>query len=625
MRERTQHSLSGHVLYVGLFRHPGMLHRAKYSRFRNDSITSLEEGTQSGSLNIKGSSSSHSSPPNLPIEDVTLGTPDSSTTLCTMIPRMANIKLSNPSNLPGFKNFCLGTKEVPRIKLTDCVTVASSPSPPEISFTSYLSTSYPRQDLDKVRVHTKPQDDCILVGSAGSVFLGKLEKDLVQSSETILETGMSYCVRYMGCIEVLQSMRSLDFGTRTQVTREAISRLCEAVPGTNGATKKRKPPVKFLSSVLGKSNLQFSGMNIKLTISTSSLTLISVDSQQIIANHHMQSISFASGGDPDTTDYVAYVAKDPVNQRACHILECPNGIAQDVINTIGQAFELRFKQYLKNPSALITSNESELMNLDGSAWNVQDKEDHEYYNEIPGKEPPKGGLLDVCTKVQTEQRANCPMLQYEKQYSLTGSSKSMNIYENCPEESKAGDNCGERSLKAKDAALLKTACKVDLFDDPCYINTQTLQTTACVAYGLASAQVYASPVRHASKAHPGATSNTAGFGAPTGIKQQLRNEDCYHGKITRKAAESLLVHDGDFLVRESATSPGQYVLSGLQGGQAKHLLLMDPEGKVRTKDHVFDSVGHLIRYHMENKLPIISSGSELNLKQPVRKENTGHL
>ena len=29
----------------------------------------------------------------------------------------------------------------------------------------------------------------------------------------------------------------------------------------------------------------------------------------------MQSISFASGGDPDTIDYVAYVAKDPRNNR----------------------------------------------------------------------------------------------------------------------------------------------------------------------------------------------------------------------------------------------------------------------------------------------------------------------
>lgn len=42
-----------------------------------------------------------------------------------------------------------------------------------------------------------------------------------------------------------------------------------------------KPPVKFLSSVLGKSNLQFSGVNIKLTISTNSLTLINTDTQQV--------------------------------------------------------------------------------------------------------------------------------------------------------------------------------------------------------------------------------------------------------------------------------------------------------------------------------------------------------
>ncbi|XP_054071318.1 SHC-transforming protein 4 isoform X2 [Rissa tridactyla] len=567
MRERSQQSLGGQVLYVGLFRHPGMLHRAKYSRFRNDSITSLDEGTPNTSLTIKGSSSSsHSSTPNLLTEDVSLGPQDTCTTLCTLIPRMANIKLANPSNLPGLKSFCLGTKEVPRIKLTECVTIPSSPTSPEISC---LSASYPQPDLDKLPLNPKPVGDCAVWGAEEAAPVGRQDRSLVQSSESAGEPGKTYGVRYMGCIEVLQSMRSLDFGTRTQVTREAISRLCEAVSGTNGAIKKRKPPVKFLSSVLGKSNLQFSGVNIKLTISTSSLTLINVDTQQIIANHHMQSISFASGGDPDTTDYVAYVAKDPVNQRACHILECPNGMAQEVINTIGQAFELRFKQYLKNPSSLVTANESEAANANGSAGNSQEREDHEYYNEIPGKEPPTGGVLDMRMKVQTDQRANC-LMHCKKQHCVTGSPTFINIYENCPEENK------------------------------------TMELPEAVQQS--------------------ATSNTAGLGVLPQIKQQLKNEDCYHGKLNRKAAERLLVNDGDFLVRESTTSPGQYVLSGLQGGQAKHLLLVDPEGKVRTKDHIFDSVGHLIQYHMENNLPIISSGSEVSLKQPVRKEsNVGHM
>ncbi|NXY48930.1 SHC4 protein, partial [Ceuthmochares aereus] len=398
------------------------------------------------------------------------------------------------------------------------------------------------------------------------------------------------------------------------IFREAISRLCEAVSGTNGAIKKRKPPVKFLSSVLGKSNLQFSGMNIKLTVSTSSLTLINVDTQQIIANHHMQSISFASGGDPDTTDYVAYVAKDPVNQRGMETI-----------------FRLLFKavDYISHFYFFFPYFFSEAANTNGSAGNSQEREDHEYYNEIPGKEPPTGGVLDMRMKVQTDQRTNC-LIQCKKQYCSAGSPTFISIYENCPEENKTVGNCGERLQKTKkEAMLLKPAYKTDLFDDPCYINTQTLQSTVGAAHGAGAAQIHGSPLRQAKlpeAVQQSTTSNTAGLCVLPQIKQQLRNEDCYHGKLNRKAAESLLVNDGDFLVRESATSPGQYVLSGLQGGQAKHLLLVDPEGKVRTKDHIFDSVGHLIQYHMENNLPIISSGSEVSLKQPVRKESyVGHM
>lgn len=52
-------------------------------------------------------------------------------------------------------------------------------------------------------------------------------------------------------------------------------------------------------------------------------------------------------------DFVAYVAKDAINGRACYVLECGGGLAQDVITTIGQAFELRFKQFLaQRPEAV---------------------------------------------------------------------------------------------------------------------------------------------------------------------------------------------------------------------------------------------------------------------------------
>lgn len=94
-------------------------------------------------------------------------------------------------------------------------------------------------------------------------------------------------------------------------------------------------------------------------------------------------------------------------------------------------------------------------------------------------------------------------------------------------------------------------------------------------------------------------------------------EKWYHGAITRAGSEALLRHDGDFLVRESHGTRGQWVLTGQQGNQPKHLLLVDPEGVVRTKDRIFESISHLINYHCQNLLPIISADSALLLRTPV--------
>lgn len=99
--------------------------------------------------------------------------------------------------------------------------------------------------------------------------------------------------------------------------------------------------------------------------------------------------------------------------------------------------------------------------------------------------------------------------------------------------------------------------------------------------------------------------------------ESLNTHTWFHGTISRKESESLVEKDGDFLVRESIGSPGQFVLTGKQGGICQHLLLVDPSGVVRTKDLSFDSVLHLIRHHQENNLPIVSAESVLHLRNPV--------
>lgn len=99
----------------------------------------------------------------------------------------------------------------------------------------------------------------------------------------------------------------------------------------------------------------------------------------------------------------------------------------------------------------------------------------------------------------------------------------------------------------------------------------------------------------------------------------LTAEVWFHAGISRPISERLLQQDGDFLVRESQGKRGQYVLTGLEGKTPKHLLLIDPEGVVRTKDRIFDSISHLINYHWAHALPIISEDSELVLRNPVRR------
>uniref|UniRef100_A0A8C3AM28 PID domain-containing protein n=1 Tax=Cyclopterus lumpus TaxID=8103 RepID=A0A8C3AM28_CYCLU len=99
----------------------------------------------------------------------------------------------------------------------------------------------------------------------------------------------------------------------------------------------------------------------------------------------------------DMADYIAYVAKDLVNQRACHILECPRGRAGEVINSIGQAFETRFRQLLNHTPSLLSSNPSaeETITDQKATRDGKAREHRDYYNVIPGKTPPAGGIENL--------------------------------------------------------------------------------------------------------------------------------------------------------------------------------------------------------------------------------------
>ncbi|XP_019571572.2 SHC-transforming protein 2 [Rhinolophus sinicus] len=569
--------------------------------------------------------------------------PEAPTTFCALLPRMPQWKFAAPAGFLGRGPAAAraagdagvaggtdshpesaGSASVPALAaavLNACEPRCAAPCPlPALSRCRASGPRGPRGARGTVGPPDAAADEWIRKGS----FIHKPAHGWLHPDARVLGPGVSYIVRYMGCIEVLRSMRSLDFNTRTQVTREAINRLHEAVPGVRGSWKK-KAPNKALASILGKSNLRFAGMSISISISTDGLNLSVPATRQIIANHHMQSISFASGGDTDMTDYVAYVAKDPINQRACHILECCEGLAQSVISTVGQAFELRFKQYLYSPPKVVVPPER-LTGLEEPAWGDEEDTERNYYNSVPGKEPPLGGLVDsrltltqpcalgafgTLSQGASPARRDACGLQWELGLSAPPGDGYVQTDARGPRDYEDHLYVNTQGLDALELLQPEDSPKKDLFDMRPFEDALKLHECS-VAAGTAAAapllledQWPSPPTRRAPI-------------APT--EEQLRQEPWYHGQMSRRAAEKLLRADGDFLVRDSVTNPGQYVLTGMHAGQPKHLLLVDPEGVVRTKDVLFESISHLIDYHLQNGQPIVAAESELHLRSVVKRE-----
>ncbi|XP_054476669.1 SHC-transforming protein 4-like [Anoplopoma fimbria] len=552
---------------------PGMLKRTKYSRLRNDSLTSLEDRPQR-MLPSKGDLCLDSDFAQL---DPGVTAHHGTSTLRDFIPRVANIRLQSPISLRGQTN-------TDRDRTIDGHTDrplsgAEWGSGPDQRFGSQPSLNVPpstgqnltlsalrctKRPITLHRMTSLPWTPNRPPCSQHRDGLCLLKTSPAVDDCTVLGTAsrmVHHHIKYMGSVEVTQSMRTLDFDMRMKVTREAISRLCERT----SAVKSKRPVCKGLSALLGQINLQFSGNRIILTVSTDSVTLITASSFQKIAHHPMQAISFASGGDPDMADYIAYVAKDLVNQRACHILECPRGRAGEVINSIGQAFETRFRQLLNHTPSPLSHNPRSAVRIchkwsteetitdQKAEQEVEASEHRDYYNMIPRKTPPAGSIEGL--RVTSEENKQDPDIL------RVCSSQPLSLYENC---------------------------------------SVTEETPAPPAD-------LVSKIRHEQFIPL----------SETRIQDLIQEEVWFHGRLGREQAESLLTCSGDFLVRESSSASGQYVLSGMEGATVRHLLLVDPHGQVRTRDQVFLSVGHLVRFHMENQMPIVSGSSELSLRQPI--------
>ncbi|CAH8461978.1 unnamed protein product [Heterobilharzia americana] len=296
--------------------------------------------------------------------------------------------------------------------------------------------------------------------------------------------------------------------------------------------------------------------NVYLTITSQTLTVETLDTGMLLFQHNLFLVSFASAGDGETLDFICYVAKTDQDTRMCYVFECPGGLAQDVIITIGQAFQLGYQKSvttslsrkagaLMRDNYLPNNNNREL--IQSVAFdNFMDFEDSAWLLENEMLTSNQADNMDYC-------KSSCDAATTSAQLKVTESTQQQ-----LPKPLCTTDEVNNRKSDAKTAVGLSNFDHLEPVGEPWYV-----------------------------------------------------------GKMSRSQAENLLRYDGDFLVRASIQQPGQFVLSGLQDGKYRHLLLADPNGKVRTKERVFDSIQHLIDYHVQNGAPIRSLDSEIKLIFPV--------
>ncbi|XP_010004934.1 PREDICTED: breast cancer anti-estrogen resistance protein 3 isoform X2 [Chaetura pelagica] len=109
--------------------------------------------------------------------------------------------------------------------------------------------------------------------------------------------------------------------------------------------------------------------------------------------------------------------------------------------------------------------------------------------------------------------------------------------------------------------------------------------------------------------------------------EDLRSHAWYHGRIPRQVAEGLVQRDGDFLIRDSLSSPGNFVLTCQWKNTSRHfkiirtvLRLNEAYCRVQYQFELdsFDSIPGLVRYYVGNRTPI-SKQSGAIIFQPINR------
>ncbi|XP_026517666.2 tyrosine-protein kinase Fes/Fps-like, partial [Terrapene carolina triunguis] len=101
------------------------------------------------------------------------------------------------------------------------------------------------------------------------------------------------------------------------------------------------------------------------------------------------------------------------------------------------------------------------------------------------------------------------------------------------------------------------------------------------------------------------------------VQKPLCQQAWYHGAIPRAEVQELLLHSGDFLVRESQGKQ-EHVLSVLWDGQPRHFIIQACDDMFRLEGEGFRTIPLLIDHFLHTRQPITKK-SGIVLAKPIPK------